>query len=53
MSFEPELDPDLFDEDCDCGEECLCEEYEFDEDELDEDELDDLDDEFDLEEEEE
>ena len=38
MTFEPELDPDLFDdEDCECAGECLCEleEYEFDGEELD------------------
>ena len=53
MSFEPEIDEDLFDEailaadeECECGGDCLCEEYEFDEDALDEEELEDLDEEW-------
>jgi hypothetical protein len=50
MSFEPEIDEDLFDEEilaadaeCDCGDDCICEEYEFDEDV---EELEDLDEEW-------
>ena len=42
MSFEPEIDEDLFEDNCDCNEECLCDD--FDEDALDEEELEDLDD---------
>ena len=44
MSFEPELDKDLFEDDCDCEGDCLCED--FDEDALDDDELEDLEDEW-------
>lgn len=50
MSFEPEIDEDLFDEailaadaECDCGDDCICEEYEFDDDI---EELEDLDEEW-------
>ena len=42
MSFEPEIDKDLFDEDCDCEGNCLCDDY--DDHALDEEELEDLDD---------
>jgi hypothetical protein len=43
MSFEPEIDEDLFDEDCDCKGNCLCDDY--DDHALDEEKLEDLDDE--------
>ena len=40
MSFEPEIDEDLFEDDCDCEGDCLCEDY--DDHALDEEELDEL-----------
>jgi hypothetical protein len=40
MSFEPELDEDLFEDECDCEDACLCGEY--DDHALDEEELDEL-----------
>lgn len=48
MSFEPEIDETLLDEelldaDCDCGEGCDCEDYDFD---IDPEELEDLDEEW-------
>lgn len=48
MSFEPEIDEtlledELLDDECDCGEGCLCEDYDFD---IDPEELEDLDEEW-------
>ena len=48
MSFEPEIDEtlledEILDADCDCGDDCPCEEYEFD---IDEEELVGLDEEW-------
>jgi len=42
MSFEPEIDEDLFDEDCDCEGNCLCDDY--DDHALDEEKVEDLED---------
>ena len=42
MSFEPEIDEDLFEDNCDCEDECLCDD--FDEDALDEEEIEEIED---------
>lgn len=35
MSFEPEIDEDLFEDACDCnGGDCICDEFDIDEEEL-------------------